>query len=435
MDAFGEEGSSQNQGLVIGVTSWVLGVCCFTILMARISSRIVSLKHATESDEVAEQIAGFVQSDNRGDELFVISRQIQSNLEASQLRLNKAQAETSELRASMAQTSAMLQSMVEGVIAVDADERILFANNVATSMLDISADRVTGRPLFEIVRNPHVQEVIREAVQNQKPSDLEFRTARNDIQLSLTACPIASGGAVLVLHDITEMRRLESMRRDFVSGVSHELKTPLTVIQACTETLLDGATGDPEAAERFLQQILEQSERLSKLIVRMLHLARVESGELTINSEPVDLAAVSHQIVSDLQTVAGSAGLKLTISGEKELYVLADDQAVRTVLGNLVDNAIKYTMDGGSVEVKVAVDGDAAVVQVIDTGIGISAADQKRVFERFFRVERDRNREKGGTGLGLAIVKHLCQAMDADLALESTAGAGCTISVSFPFQK
>ena len=238
----------------------------------------------------------------------------------------------------------------------------------------------------------------------------------------------------MVLADVTEVRKLESMRRDFVSGVSHELKTPLTVIQACTETLLDGALADEDAAKRFLRQIEEQSERLLQLILGMLQLARLESGEQVFDEEPVDLYSVADQVIKAMLPVAAGKQISLTLVGEQELFVLADFQAVRTVAGNLIDNALKYTPDGGSVSVELKSDDASNSLIVKDTGVGISETDQKRIFERFYRVERDRNRERGGTGLGLSIVKHLCQAMHADVSLHSAAGKGATIEVRFPFR-
>lgn len=337
-------------------------------------------------------------------------------------------------QATATQLSAMMQAMVEGVIAVDSDERILFANRVACEMLEIDASAIQKRLIFECLRVRHVQETLQEALLLGEPATVEFRLRRNDAQVILVASPIPGSGAVLVLHDVTEVRRLESMRRDFVSSVSHELKTPLTVIQACTETLLDGTIEEPDVARRFLGQIEEQSERLLQLILGMLQLARVESGEHMLSSEPVDLFEISDCIVSQLMPVADGKQISLTLNGVSELFVLGDYQALRTVVGNLVDNALKYTPQGGSVTVTLHAGDTGNSLRVSDTGVGISEADQERVFERFYRVERDRNRERGGTGLGLAIVKHLLQAMNAEIHLCSALGKGSTIDVVFPFR-
>lgn len=428
--------SADETALVSAVmVAWVCCAACVIVIAARMTQKVdhlaglIRLQDLSSTDrdqllEVAER------SDEFGRAAYNFIRA--SDHHQQQLELGRQRER--EIRASAVQLSAMLQAMVEGVIAVDSEERVLFANRVICEMLQVPSDRVQGRPVFELIRNTHFQEVVHESVTLQQLNEIEFRMPRSNMFISLSVSPIEAGGAVLVFDDITEVRRLESMRRDFVSGVSHELKTPLTVIQACTETLLDGAAADPDTAQRFLTQISEQSDRLSGLIVRMLHLARVESGELILDAEPVDLAAVSRQIVRDMQPVAESRQMQLDVDGPDELYVLADDQAVRTVLGNLVDNAIKYTPDGGQIQIRLSLDADAARVTVSDSGVGISEKDQERVFERFYRVERDRNREQGGTGLGLAIVKHLCQSMKATVSLDSVVGEGTSITITFPFQ-
>jgi two-component system phosphate regulon sensor histidine kinase PhoR len=289
--------------------------------------------------------------------------------------------------------------------------------------------------IYEAIRQPDLHETVREAIQSDEPKDLEFRLPRGDTQLAVVAAPIKDGkstGAVLVFHDVSEIRRLEAMRRDFVSGVSHELKTPLTVIQACTETLLDGAIEDRETAERFLKQIEEQSERLLQLILGMLQLARVQSGEQAFKREPVAVHEIAAELVRSMQPVAESKNIELALSGEEEMYVLSDEYALRTILSNLIDNAIKYTGADGHVRVEMIAEDEANTIRVSDDGAGISAEHQKRVFERFYRVDKDRNRERGGTGLGLAIVKHLCHTTGADLSLESKVGKGTTITVRFP---
>lgn len=370
------------------------------------------------------------QSDDVGDAACALAKR-----DAERLRqLQDVNQLVKHSQSTATQLSAMMQAMVEGVIAVDSDERILFANRVACEMLEIDASTIQKRRIFECLRVRHVQETLQEALLQGEPATVEFRLRRNDAQVILVASPIPGSGAVLVLHDVTEVRRLESMRRDFVSSVSHELKTPLTVIQACTETLLDGTIDEPDVARRFLGQIEEQSERLLQLILGMLQLARVESGEQMLSSEPVDLFEISDCIVSQLTPVAAGKQIALTLNGAAEMFVLGDYQALRTVVGNLVDNALKYTPEGGSVTVTLSSDDTANRLRVCDTGVGISKADQERVFERFYRVERDRNRERGGTGLGLAIVKHLVQAMNAEIHLSSTLGKGSTIDIVFPFR-
>lgn len=417
------------------LVAWVCCAACVIVIAVRLTNKMARLARLIHLDNLsAEDRNQLMEFAERDDEFGHAAYRFIRASDHHQHQLELGRQREQEIRSSAVQLSAMLQAMVEGVIAVDSEERVLFANNVVCKMLQVRPDSVKGRPVFELIRNTHFQDVVHESVTQQQLNEIQFRMPRDEMYISLSVSPIAAGGAVLVFDDITEVRRLESMRRDFVSGVSHELKTPLTVIQACTETLLDGAASDPETARRFLTQISEQSDRLSGLIVRMLHLARVESGELVLSVEPVDVAAISRQIARDMQPVAESRQLELNVTGPDELYVLADDQAVRTVLGNLVDNAMKYTPAGGRVRVSLTASDTAASVTVSDTGIGISEKDQERVFERFYRVERDRNREQGGTGLGLAIVKHLCQGMKTPVSLKSSPGEGTSITITFPFQ-
>jgi two-component system phosphate regulon sensor histidine kinase PhoR len=221
------------------------------------------------------------------------------------------------------------------------------------------------------------------------------------------------------------------MRRDFVSGVSHELKTPLTVIQACTDTLLAGALDDPSAANHFLRQIEEQSERLLQLILKMLQLARVESGQEILHLENVDAAAVAANSLRTFRTVADARNIQLLLSGPAPLNLHTDQQALRTILDNLLDNAIKHTPPNGIVTVLLSNTPPGASITVKDTGEGIPEPLLDRIFERFYRVDRDRSRERGGSGLGLAIVKHLCHALNAQISVRSRLGEGSQFEILF----
>ncbi|MEZ6133158.1 MAG: ATP-binding protein [Planctomycetaceae bacterium] len=419
----------------VAVVCWLSGLAIMMASTAITTGPIRDLLHVLmlpwESSEYRELLSRLQgRSDDVGDAAgFLAKRDSEHQRQLRDVKLLMSQSQSSAT-----QLSAVMQAMVEGVIAVDKDERILFANRVACRLLEVETSAIQNRLIFECVRNKHLQETLQEALATGETATVEFHLTRKDAQISLVASPIAGGGAVLVLADVTDVRRLESMRRDFVSGVSHELKTPLTVIQACTETLLDGAIDEPDIAKRFLGQIEEQSERLLQLILGMLQLARVESGEQMLDIEPVDLFEVVEQVVSQMRPVAESKHIALDSNGESELFVMGDYQAIRTIVGNLVDNALKYTPEHGSVSVLLLTSDTAAVLRVIDTGVGISRKDQERIFERFYRVERDRNRERGGTGLGLAIVKHLCQALGAEVQLQSTPGKGSTIDITFPFR-
>ncbi|HEX4610701.1 MAG TPA: ATP-binding protein, partial [Urbifossiella sp.] len=246
----------------------------------------------------------------------------------------------------------------------------------------------------------------------------------------------AGAGAVVVVHDTTDLRRLERLRQDFVANVSHELKTPLAVISSTVEALQDGAADDPEMGPVFLGRVADEAARLMELIQDLLSLARVESGELGLEPGPVPL---DRAIADCLERQAPRAEAKTLTLVEKPpadapagVAALADPGALRQVLDNLVDNAIKYTPNGGRITVRWSAAGGQVGFEVEDTGIGISEADQARVFERFYRADKARSRDAGGTGLGLAIVKHLVQAMRGTVRVSSKLGRGTTFRVTLP---
>jgi two-component system phosphate regulon sensor histidine kinase PhoR len=364
-----------------------------------------------------------------------------------------------ELEEDRQQLRTILSGMVEGVVALDADERILFANERATQLLGLNGQQSVGRRLWETVRQTTLQDVVRRALQGQGPCRGEF-TATPDPG---TAFPAGSTGktltihaaglpgypprgAVLVLHDTTELRRLERVRQEFVANVSHELKTPLSVITACVETLLDGAADDPVPRANFLQQISTQADRLHALILDLLSLARIESGTevfefQTVHLEPLVTECLERhraRAESKSQALTGVAPeaasqVGLSAAGDVEsVSAWGDEEAVRQIVENLVDNALKYTPAGGRIWVRWRTEDDEVVIEVEDTGIGIPEQDLPRIFERFYRADKARSRELGGTGLGLSIVKHLVQAMHGTVRATSRLGLGTMFHVRLP---
>jgi two-component system phosphate regulon sensor histidine kinase PhoR len=375
---------------------------------------------------------------DRHDEVGAVASalyQLEDELQDRILGLERAGREAS---ASVNLLTAVLESMMEGVIAIDQQQKIVFINPGARRLLSVGDVIGPGHRLYEAVRIPAFLETVEESLKSGIMQSLEYRSPRDQSYHVLVAIPILKGphaGAVVVVRDITDVRRLEAMRRDFVSGVSHELKTPLTVIQACTETLLNGAMDDPEASGRFLRQIDQQSERLLQLIMSMLQLARVETGNEILHITEVPVHELVDDVLRDFRTVANSRSVTLRLTGEDVLIVRSDEQAVRTILSNLVDNAVKHTDGGGTVTVDLRTDLKGACVTVRDTGEGIPEELLERIFERFYRVERDRSRERGGSGLGLAIVKHLCQALKATISVRSRVGEGSEFTVRFPAER
>lgn len=328
----------------------------------------------------------------------------------------------------------VLGGMIEAVIAVDARQRIVLANKAAGRLFDFRPASAEGRPLLEVVRSHALDQAVSAALSTRLPQRLEMGGSGSDrLTADIHVSPLAGDpcpGVVLVMHNTTELRRLESLRRDFVANVSHELKTPLSSIKACAETLRNGALSDPEATQRFLARIEEQSDRLHHLIIDMLSLARIESGQQSFEIAPVDVAEVVEACVEGYRQGAESKNIQLCIEpGLPPCRVQAEPEGLREILDNLIDNAIKYTPAGGTVTLRWQIDGGWARIDVADTGIGISEEDCRRVFERFYRVDKARSRELGGTGLGLSIVKHLAQSFGGKVGVESEPGRGSTFRV------
>jgi two-component system phosphate regulon sensor histidine kinase PhoR len=342
------------------------------------------------------------------------------------------------------QLSAVLSGMAEGVIAIDARRRLLFANASADRLFNLDATAV-GRLVPELIRSPQVQGAVEATLASPEPYRGEIVLASREVSLRVHARVLAvhgtplpgspPPGAVLVFHDVTELRRLERMRQDFVANVSHELKTPLASIKAYTETLLDWALHDENVNVRFLERIEEQAERLNQLILDLLSLARLESGQELFEHRPLVLAPVVGSCVESHRQRAEARSLELSLDLgplDGETRVMADEEAIRQILDNLIDNAIKYTPDGGSVSIACRAEGELVSVEVADTGIGIPRDDLPRVFERFYRVDKARSRELGGTGLGLSIVKHLVQSIGGQINVSSRVGAGSQFTVQLP---
>jgi len=331
----------------------------------------------------------------------------------------------------------VLGSMVEGVLAVTPDRTILLANDAGRQMLDFTTSEPVGRPLLEVTRARPVYEAVLQALQASVPVEHEFEapgTHRRTLAMRATRLPgDPCPGVMIVLHDVSELRRLENLRRELVANVSHELKTPLAAIKAYAETLRLGAVNDPEHNLNFVLRIEEQAERLHQLILDMLQIARIEAGQETFEITDVPLLELLEECSAQFADAAAARQVTLdTLPCDEELTALADEEGVRTILNNLVDNAIKYTPAGGKVTVRFFAEAENVTLEVQDTGIGIATKDQARVFERFYRVDKARSREVGGTGLGLSIVKHLAQAFGGRVGLESQPGRGSTFRVRLP---
>jgi two-component system, OmpR family, phosphate regulon sensor histidine kinase PhoR len=334
-----------------------------------------------------------------------------------------------ELRREQAETAALVESMIEGVIAADERGRIVMANPAARRLLGYDlADRLPNLPA--LFRVKAAREVVTAVLAGQAVQDRELEM--DDGVFLMNARPLPSGGAVLVIHDLTDTRRLETIRRDFVANVSHELKTPLTSISGYTETLL-GDGPDPETTRRFLSTILANARRMQRLVDNLLDLARLEAGHWQPEQEPVDIAGVAEDAWDSLGNNSRTQSIQFVLEVPPDAAtVFADTDAIRQVLINLLDNSIRYTPVGGRIVCRSRIDGNGVAISIEDNGSGIVREHLPRVFERFYRADASRSRDEGGTGLGLAIVKHLVEAHGGRVAAESERGAGTTITCWFP---
>ena len=334
-----------------------------------------------------------------------------------------------ELRREQAESAALVQSMVEGVIAADGRGHIVTANPAARRLLGYGPAEPLP-DLAELFRVKAAREVVDVVLQGQAVQDR--RLDMDDRVFLVNARPLPTGGAVLVLHDLTEVRRLEAVRRDFVANVSHELKTPLTSISGYAETLLADNT-DAETTHRFLATILSNARRMQRLVDDLLDLSRIEAGRWHPTLSEVDIAAVARESWAALAGKADAHQVELVVDVDPNAAMVeADLDAVRQVLTNLFDNSLRYTPDGGQVTcLSRRADGGVAV-SIRDNGAGITREHLPRIFERFYRADQSRSREEGGTGLGLAIVKHLVEAHGGRVSAESERGSGTTVTCVFP---
>ena len=334
-------------------------------------------------------------------------------------------------------SSAILGSMVEGVAVVNASERLVFANPGFAEILGLDVPPTSGSKLLEVVRQTELIQAVREVLggETRVQSEIVTGTLRQHF-FAATVAAVRAGdttGAVVVLHDITELRKLERVRRDFVANVSHEFRTPLTAIQGFAETLLAGAMDDPQNRTRFLEIILEHSRRLARLTEDLLMLSKMDAERLELEIHGINVRQLIESCVETSQRRAEEKTLNVSMNTPADLPDIAGDRRrIAEVLQNLLDNAIQYTLPGGKIVLSAVARGNEVVFTVTDTGIGIPRAEQPRIFERFYRVDVARSREAGGTGLGLSIAKHLVEAHGGRLWVESEVGQGSKFHFSVP---
>ena len=337
---------------------------------------------------------------------------------------------------------AVLASMVEGVLAVDTDERVIAVNAAAARLLDTDPAAAEGKSIQEIVRNPDLQHVVAQTLGGHRPveADIVMRVGAEERNLQANGTLLHGDdegddvGAVVVLNDVTRLKRLEAVRRDFVANVSHELKTPVTSIKGFAETLEDGALDDPDAARRFVRIIAGQADRLNSIIEDLLALSTLEqSGDSPLlQLEEADLCDVVAVALEVCGPKADAKSIELRDDCPGRLLARVSPPLLEQAVVNLIDNAVKYSAEGATVVVTLEERGDEVVVSVTDEGQGVAREHLPRLFERFYRVDKARSRDLGGTGLGLAIVKHVAQIHGGRVSVDSVLGRGSTFRIHLP---
>ena len=322
--------------------------------------------------------------------------------------------------------SALADGTTQGVIAVDDEHKIELLNDAAREMLGVSSSPV-GEPLIEFVRVPQLFELL----EADKRASAEIQLANNRRAIIKVAQKWGSQGRVLLLEDVTQVRRLENVRRDFIANVSHELRTPVAVIRANAETLISGAKDDPVMGPRLMDGLHRNAERLARILADLLDLSRLDAGQYRLEIGHVPLRAAIDQSMTAIETQARGRGVRVEIS-VGDLAVKADPKALDQILVNLIDNAVKYTRADGNVWVEAKSEDGTVRIEVRDDGPGIADKHRERVFERFYRADPSRSREAGGTGLGLSIVKHLVESMHGEVGVEPNQPQGSIFWLRLP---
>ncbi|MCA8972238.1 MAG: PAS domain-containing protein [Planctomycetes bacterium] len=421
-----------------------LGPTIFAVVLAGVTScgltwyasrglrrRLRSVRHAAEA--IAAGNLDRRIHDHHFDEVGGLAAAFNSMTDQLRDRIEAVNVESNRL-------ASILESMVEGVVATDRQERIVHINAAAARMLGVSEREVLGKPVWQATRSPELHDLLAEAMRGKVGARTEITrpSASDDEVIEMRASSLVDTnrsvrGAVVVLHDVSHLRRLERIRRDFVSNVSHELKTPLMAIQGIVETMLDDPDMDPETSVRFLARLRNQSERLGSLVHDLLELSRVESLQVAQERVRIDLRQAIRNSIEHSAPYADEKDIRLSYDEHDEpLMVLGDSEMLRQLADNLLQNAIKYTPGDGSVSARCFRRDDSAIFEVRDSGIGIERKHLGRIFERFYRVDKARSRELGGTGLGLSIVKHVALAHDGNVEVESEPGVGSCFRLSLP---
>ncbi len=425
-----------NQHILNVAVVSILGTAVFALLMS-----IFVSKRITKPIDALTETANEIANGEFGRKIYIEANDQIGELAQSFNKMSQTLSSSmSELRQRNSELEAILNSMINGIIAVDQNKNIILINKFCFDILDLPQDYVVeNESMYKIIRNEEIAQMVECAILEGQSQMKELNYVHNEKILRIYVNPIIAAtkeilGSIVVIQDVTQIRKLEQMRSDFVSNVSHELKTPLTSIRGFVDTLKNGAIHQPETAMRFLDIIDIESDRLYRLINDILLLSEIESMDREPEQTEVEVSSVIEEVVDILELRANEKGLKLITDIESNPVIHANRDRIKQMMINLVDNGIKYT-EKGEVRVRVGAQGSWVVITVSDTGIGFNESHKERLFERFYRVDKGRSRSQGGTGLGLSIVKHIVLLYKGKISVTSQPGKGTTFEILIPNAK
>ena len=422
-----------------GVRKHILFASLLIAVVLAVASLVIARRIVGPLEQLSHNAEGLARGDLGRRLVAANSKEVGDLAET----LNKMAADLEDKLATVVrqrnERDAILSGMVEGVLAIDAEERVLSMNSAAARLLGVDSARAEGRSQPEIIRNNDLHKLVAAVLSTHQPAESEVEIRDREPRFLHAYATVLRGaaggrpGALLVIHDVTNVKRLESVRRDFVANVSHELKTPVTSIQGYVETLLDGAMNDAAQREKFLKIVAKHTERLHAILEDLLTLARVEQeGEKRDLLVREPLRPVLEAALGDCEAKVAEKRMRVALTCPAELMAALNASLLEQAVVNLLDNAVAYSAEGESIEVE-CIEGEREIeIRVRDHGCGIAREHLPRIFERFYRVDKSRSRESGGTGLGLAIVKHIVQLHGGRTAVESAPGQGSTFSIFLP---
>ncbi len=415
-------------GMLAGLLLTILLAMKFSFSITHPVNQLMSLSKEISSGNYSKRV--FVKS---RDELGRLSHTFNEMAYTLEKTVNDLQDKNVKL-------DTIMNSMVNGIIAVDSNSRVIMINSIACELFNITEQDVVGLNFTEVIRNVRINRLLDKTMQNAKPFSDEITTSMPDERiLSIHTTPMKSNngfgeyaGGIVSVHDITNIKKLEHIRTEFVSNVTHELKTPLTSIRGFVETLRNGAVKDPDIAERFLEIIDIEAERLYTLISDIMQLSEIETKQKDSNIGKHNLKAIVEETISILAPSAQSKKIDIELDIGENIEITANSNRIKQMLINLIDNAIKYNRESGYVLVSAYKSEGSINVMVKDNGIGIPEQHQARIFERFYRVDKGRSRDMGGTGLGLSIVKHIVNLYNGNIRVSSASGEGTEFIIQLP---